>query len=327
MFECTKVNINEDPDWTRFLKTNYNLFFDPKFLVYNDLFSKRIKWHHLKFREEKTKKIAALLTGCERTDVNGKTFISCNGASFGGFTWSDKLDLIDYNEIIRTFRKYIKAQGFNRIILRNQPFIYQKNPDEEYEYALLHEGFSITKNSITNIVDLTNFEFEKLSNPKKRSIKKSDTNIEVKILDKELDEENFKEYYSVLLENRQLKNVTPTHSIKELIYLKNNLPDKIFLFYAEIEGVIAGICILFKVKEDVILNFYMATHEEYKRARVSDLILFKSIEWAKKNGYRVYDVGTSNIGYKFLEGLFSFKKKFMASGFLRKTYELYISGK
>jgi lipid II:glycine glycyltransferase (peptidoglycan interpeptide bridge formation enzyme) len=71
----------------------------------------------------------------------------------------------------------------------------------------------------------------------------------------------------------------------------------------------------------------MATREEFKRARVSDLILFKSIEWAKKNGYRIYDVGTSNIGYKFLEGLFSFKKKFMASGFLRKTYELYISGK
>lgn len=327
MFECIRVNINEDKDWERFIKANYNLFFDPKFLSYNDVFKKKIKWHHLKFREEKTNKVVALLTGCERKDVNGLTFISCNGASFGGFAWNDKLDLIDYNEIIRTFRKYIKSQGFNRIILRNQPFIYQHTPNEEYEYALLHEGFSITKNSITNIVDLTHFEFEKLSNPKKRSIKKSDTNIEVRILEKELDEENFKEFYGVLHENRQLKNVTPTHSLKEMIYLKNNLPDRIFLFYAEIEGVIAGVCILFKIKEDVILNFYMATKEEYKRARVSDLILFKSIEWAKKNGYRIYDVGTSNIGYKFLEGLFSFKKKFMASGFLRKTYELYISGK
>lgn len=145
MFECTKVNINEDPDWTRFLKTNYNLFFDPKFLVYNDLFSKRIKWHHLKFREEKTKKIAALLTGCERTDVNGKTFISCNGASFGGFTWSDKLDLIDYNEIIRTFRKYIKAQGFNRIILRNQPFIYQKIPTKNMNTLCSMKDFLLLK--------------------------------------------------------------------------------------------------------------------------------------------------------------------------------------
>ena len=66
----------------------------------------------------------------------------------------------------------------------------------------------------------------------------------------------------------------------------------------------------------------MATLEEYKRARVSDLVFFKSIEWAKKKGYRIYDVGTSNIGHTFLEGLFSFKKKFMASGFLRKSYEL-----
>ena len=232
MFYCEKINIKEDPDWKKFLKSNYNLFFDPEFLTYNDVFGKRIKWHHLKFIDSKTKQPAALLTGCERTDVNGKTFISSNGASFGGFIWNEKFDLIDYNEIIRSFRKYVKTQGFTRIILRNQPFIYQKHPNEEYEYALLHEGFSITKNSITNIVDLTNFEFEKLSNPKKRSIKKSDTNIEVKILDEELNEKNFKEYYSVLLENRQLKNVTPTHNIKELIYLKNTLPDKIILFYA-----------------------------------------------------------------------------------------------
>src|SRR5690606_30700017 len=327
MFERIKVNINEDKEWVAFMKTNYNLFADPKFLAYNDDYKTKIKWHHLKFRDDKTKKIVAILTGCERTDVNGKAFISCNGASFGGFIWNDKLDLIDYNEIIHTFRKHVKKDGFSRIILRNQPFIYQHTPNEEYEYALLHEGFSITKNSITNIVDLNNFEFERLSNPKKRSIKKSDSDIIVNLLDDELTEDNFAEFYDVLLENRQLKNVTPTHSIHELIYLKNNLPDKLILFYAKIDNEIAGICILFKVRDDVILNFYMATKEEYKRARVSDLILFKSIEWAKENGFRIYDVGTSNIGYKFLEGLFAFKKKFMASGFLRKTYELYISNK
>src|SRR5690606_36543308 len=96
MFECIKVNINEDKEWVAFMKTNYNLFADPKFLAYNDVFKKKIKWHHLKFRDDKTKKIVAILTGCERTDVNGKAFISCNGASFGGFIWNDKLDLIDY---------------------------------------------------------------------------------------------------------------------------------------------------------------------------------------------------------------------------------------
>ncbi len=49
---------------------------------------------------------------------------------------------------------------------------------------------------------------------------------------------------------------------------------------------------------------------------------YKSIEWSKDNGYKYYDIGTSDTDGKLIEGLFAFKKKFLAHGFLRKTYEL-----
>jgi lipid II:glycine glycyltransferase (peptidoglycan interpeptide bridge formation enzyme) len=176
--------------------------------------------------------------------------------------------------------------------------------------------------SITNIIDLHDFEFEKLKNPKKRTIKKSETTIGIKILEDHLNEKLFKEYYEVLQRDRELKNVKPTHTLEELIYLKKKLKDKIILFSALIDNNIAGICILFLIKKDVILNFYLAAGEEYKKDRVSDFILFKSIEWAKMNNFRIYDIGTSNVGNNFIEGLFDFKKKFMADGFLRKSFSL-----
>ena len=178
---------------------------------------------------------------------------------------------------IRALKKYLEENNFEKCIIRTPPFPYQNNANEEYEYALIHEGFDISKHSITNIIDLHDFEFEKLKNPKKRAIKKSETTIGINILEGHLNKELFEEYYNVLLKDRELKNVKPTHSLEQLIYLKNNLQDKIVLFSALIDNNIAGICILFLIKKDVILNFYLAAGEEYKKDRVSDFILFKSI--------------------------------------------------
>ena len=320
--EIYKTDISKDKDWIEFLDKEYNMFFDNKFISYNDVFKKNINWHHLKFLEPERKKVIALLNGCEKNENGWKIYVSCSGVSFGGFLWGEKLKITDYIKIIKAFKNYLRENNFEKCIVRTPPFPYQNDANEEYEYALIHEGFDISKHSITNIIDLHDFEFEKLKNPKKRAIKKSETTIGINILEGHLNKELFEEYYNVLLKDRELKNVKPTHSLEQLIYLKNNLQDKIVLFSALIDNNIAGICILFLIKKDVILNFYLAAGEEYKKDSVSDFILFKSIEWAKMNNFRLYDIGTSNVGNNFIEGLFDFKKKFMADGFLRKSFSL-----
>lgn len=315
-----KTDISKDRDWNDFLRNEYNMFYDYKFLSYNDAFGKNIKWHHLKFISREKHKTVAVLNGCEDTDKGIRSFISCKGVSFGGFIWNEKMKLPDYIKAINFLKKYLKENDFNRCVIINPPSIYHKNSYEEYEYALIYEGFKTTNISITNIIDLNSFEFEKLANPKKRSIKKSETHIRVEFMSGEIDREYFNKYYDVLLKNRKLKNVKPTHTIDELLYLKNSLSDKIQLFSAYIDKTLAGICVLFLIRDDIVLNFYLASDEIFKKERVPDFILYRSIEWAKKYGFRLYDIGTSNIGNQLLEGLFDFKKKFMANGYLRKTF-------
>ncbi len=316
--DINRVDISANKEWNDFLKENYNMFYDYKFISYNDVFEKGIIWHNISVKDKN--KTVAIINGCERIREEGKTFISCDGVSFGGFLWSEKMRISDYLQTIKYFRQYLKNNGFKHCILRNAPFIYDANVYEEYEYSLILEGFSVSKYSITNIIDLKNFEFEKLTNPKKRSIQKSENIIDVEIIEEGISEKGLKEYYNILLKNRELKNVKPTHTLKELVYLKNNLNDKIKFFSASINGELAGICILFIIKNDVVLNFYLAADEEHKKFRVSDYLLYKTIDWAKELGYRIYDIGTSNVGNTLLTGLFDFKKKFMANGFLRKTY-------
>lgn len=323
MIEVIRVaEIDNDLEWKEFLRNQYNLFFDFTFNSYNDVFEKKIVWHHLKFRDTETKKIPAIMIGCEKMIDGKRTYVSCDGVSFGGFLWKKKTNLINFMDIVQGFRDYLRKNGFSKCILKNPPFLYNKNPNEETDYALIKNGFRETSVSISNIIDLKDFEFRKISEPKKRSIRKSLKKIEVEIIEKITDEEKFEEFYNILLKNRQKKNVKPTHSLDELIYLKRNLKNNIVMFSANVEDKIAAICILFSINKDMILNFYLADDDNFKMDRVSEFLLYKSIEWAKEHNYIYYDTGTSDSNNELIEGLFAFKKNFLANGFLRKTYEL-----
>jgi len=318
--EIKRVEISSSLEWRNFLKNSYHLFYDDNFLEYNKIFNKISAWHHLIILSEN--RTICIINGNERYDDGLKTYVSCDGVSFGGFLWNDKCKIDDYLEAIQLFKAYLKENDFKKCIIRNSPSLYQDKFDEEYEYSLLQEGFTNERYSITNIITLNNFNFDKLSNPKKRSINKSSKNIDIEIINNKVSEESLKDFYNLLLKNRERKDAKPTHTLNELVYLKNTLPDKIILFQATMNRIIAGICVLFVIKEDVILNFYLAADEEHKKDRVSDYLLYKSIEWSKANNFRIYDIGTSNLGRQFLQGLFEFKKKFMADGFLRKTYTI-----
>jgi len=325
MINVIRTEIEHDLEWKEFLRNQYNLFFDFRFNSYNNNFNKKIKWHNLKFRDPESKKILAIMIGCENISDNKLTYVSSDGVSFGGFLWKKKINLINFIEIAENFIEYLKEHNFKKCILKNPPFLYNKNPNEETEYALIQNGFRVSSVSISNIIDLEDFEFRKISEPKKRSIRKTLKRIELEIVTKELNHENFFEYYDILLRNRELKNVKPTHSLEELLYLRKNLKNDIILFSACLEGKVVAICILFSINKEMILNFYLADDENYKMERVSEFILYKSIEWAKENNYKYYDTGTSEANGKLIDGLFAFKKNFLANGFLRKSFELDIN--
>lgn len=326
MIETIKTdNIETNIEWKEFLRNQYNLFFDYKFISYNDVFKKNIKWHHLKFNDSDTNKVLAVMIGCEKVIENKLVYISSDGVSFGGFLWKKKTDLINYLDVISSFKNYLSENKFSYCIIRNPPFLYNKMINEETEYAFLKSGFENTNISISNIICLEEFEYKKISETKKRAIKKSSKDITVKIMNDNPDKNSFSGFYNLLLENRELKNVSPTHSFDELFYLKNHLGDDIILFSAFIKETLVAICVLFCINKDMILNFYLAGDDKFKTDGVSEYILFKSIEWSKENGYKYYDIGTSDTNGKLIAGLFAFKKKFLANGFLRKTFELKIN--
>ncbi|KXK05822.1 MAG: hypothetical protein OZ913_04450 [Ignavibacteriaceae bacterium] len=312
--------LNEDLDWAEFLRNQYNLFFDPKFLSYNDKFGKGICWHHLKFRDTRNNKLLALMTGCELNENGLKRFISCNGVSFGSFWWKRRSYVVDYIKAIPEFLNYMRENSFDKITLRSYPFLYDAMPCEENEYALLYKGFRILKVSITNIINLSEFEFRNIAE-KKRAINRGAKKFEFFEYSSKDESTLFNDLFEILLKDRGAKNVKPTHTLDEIRYLKESVNDRIRIFYSTCEGLPVSVCYLFEITPDVILNFYLAIDTNENIDGASDFTLYKTIEWAKGNGFKYYDIGTSDIKGNLLEGLFSFKRRFLGFGYLRKVFE------
>lgn len=318
--EVVHSDIDTDIEWKEFVRNQYNLFYDDKFLKYHDVFKKKINWHHLKIKIKDTNRVYALITGC--IDKDNNTYISCKGVSFGGFLWKNKINVVEYLQIVSAFLQYLKSENISHCNITVPPFIYMTSRNEENDYALYKSGFSVNNVSITNIIDLDDFNHNKISyTVYKQVVKQQSDEISYEIIEN-VEENGLVDYYNLLKKDRELKGAVPTHTREELIYLKTSLPDNLKIFQAKINNELAGICVLFVINKNIILNFYLAAAEKFKDTTVMKNLLLYTIEWSAESNYKFYDIGTSDVNGKLLEGLFKFKKRFSAHGFLRKNFEI-----
>ena len=138
--------------------------------------------------------------------------------------------------------------------------------------------------------------------------------------------------YKVNIKNKILKknlsirhNVPPTHSLSELLYLKELFPDRIILFGAYLKNeMIAGV-INFVVNDRIVLAFYISHKKQYQELRPINLLFYKIFDWAICNKFKVFDFGIFTVHEKPNMGLARFKENFGASGVFRDTVELTVS--
>lgn len=318
--EVVKVDVSTDIEWKEFVRNQYNIFYDDKFLSYHGAFDKKINWHHLKIKIKGTNRVYAIITGAE--DSDGSVFVSCTGVSFGGFLWKHKINLVEYFQLIKVFKEYLRTNGFKICRLTVPPFMYLTSRNEENDYALLKSGFVLKNVSITNVVDLDDFSHNKISyTVYKQVVKQQSEDFSYEMVE-DVEKDKLHNLYDLLKRDRELKGAVPTHTREELLYLKKNMPDNIKIFQTSLNGELAGICVLFVINKNIILNFYLAAAEKYKDSTVMKNLLLHTIEWSAENEFLYYDIGTSDVNGKLLEGLFKFKKRFSAHGFLRKNFEL-----
>ena len=316
--EIHKYSEKDHHLWEAFVENanNGTIFHTLEFLSYHP--PHRFKNHHLIIKEQNN--ILALLPAVEEQ----RTLISHKGASYGGFVLRQDLGIHQIYLIVEHTLEHLKGLGFKSIVLTQPPLIYYSNPNQYIDFALIKNGFHYRKREITAVIPLDASEpLLTFHADARRSTKKAmREGVVVMISD------DYKSYYDILKNNLGMRhNVSPTHTLDELLVLKNLLPDKIMLFAAYLKEKMLGGMVMFVANPNVILAFYISHDEKYQSYRPVNLLFYEVIKWGRNQGFKYLDLGTFTLNMNPNWGLGRFKENFNARGFLRDTYELDIQWK
>jgi hypothetical protein len=313
--DIQKFTERDHKHWEDFVTqaNNGTIFHSLKFLGYHP--PERFTDHHLLIKDRGN--IVALFPAVEEN----KTIISHRGASYGGFLFKDGLGIHATHLMVEHAIQYFKTKGYEKIILTQPPLIYYRNPNQYIDFALLKNGFTYVKREVTAVIPLDAAEpLATFHGDARRSTKKAmREGVRVRISG------DYGRFYEILRHNLGMRhNVTPTHSLDELLKLQKMLPDKILLFGAYMKDNMLGGVVLFAANTRVILAFYISHDDTYQKYRPVNLLLYEVIKWGRTQGFKYLDLGTFTLDMAPNWGLGRFKENFSARGFLRDTYQLIV---
>ncbi|MBU0529966.1 GNAT family N-acetyltransferase [bacterium] len=319
MLEIKKYITEQLDLWEKIVKNanNGTLFHTRKFLSYHPP-GRFIDHSLIIYKKDKP---YILFPAAER-EINGKRFlVSHPGTSYGSFVVPAELPFADSYKIVESLIKYAKSHKFNGIRLTPPPTIYNRRLSNYIDFALLQHGFTYHKREISSILFLENKveqNLEKFKASHQRAVRKAiKEGVEIR------ESDQLEEFYQILKNNLKIRhNVTPTHTLDELLKLKELFPNEIKLFGAFLNNKMVAGVVNFTCTKDVVLAFYISHDEKYQETRALNLLFYSIFDWAIKNELKVFDFGIFTVNEDPNFGLARFKENFGASGMFRDTFEI-----
>ncbi len=311
---------NNSSAWDNFVSSanNGTLFHTRRFLNYHH--EGRFNDHSLEFY--KKGKLVGVFPAALIETGNKRQLVSHPGASVGSFVVPEDLAFADALEMVEQLVDYSKRENLDGIKLTQTPTIYSKRLSHYIDFALQKNGFLYSKREISSILFLEKSIDENLSKFKSTHRTAARKAEKSGVVVKETDD--FASFYEILKKNLSIRHdVKPTHSLDELLHLKELFPDKINLFGAYIEGEMVAGVINFIATENVVLAFYISHNEDFQEVRPINLLFYKIFEWAIQKKYNVFDFGIFTVNEEPNMGLARFKENFGASGQFRDTMEIH----
>ena len=303
--------------WEAFVDDSNNgtIFHKLQFLDYHT--PDKFNFHHLIFMQNDN--IVGVLPG--GLTNGGEIFWSPVGASYGSIVTKD-LHFHTCLDIVDSFMDYCKKMNFKDAYLIPPPLIYSHNYSQNLEYAMLYRKFDFELHYISHSIHLnhTNFldYFDKTARKNIRKIlRKGD--LEIK------ESQDYESFNKILIENKAKHNVKPTHTLEDMIKLKELLPDDIRLLLVYYKNKPIAGSLLFFCNKKVVLCFYNMLLYEYENLKPVYLIMYETVRKAYEEGYQWVDIGVSQDTSAEDPmtpslNLIEFKERFDSRGILRSTY-------
>jgi hypothetical protein len=306
-------------EWDAFVEASNNgtMFHLQRFMDYHP--SGKWQWHHLMFRE------GDRLVGVLPAGINKDGALwSPTGASYGSIVVADE-SFDRCLRIVDAFIAYATHAGFRDAYLIPPPLIYTLNYSQHVEYAMLYRKADFELHYISHAIALKHGKqfLDHFDPTARKSIRKilRDGTITIR------ESDDYATFHKILVENKARRDAKPTHTLKDLLRLRELMPEKLRLnMVYHGDEPIAG-SLLFLANRKVVLCFYNMLRYEYEHLRPVYLIMYETCRWAVEHGYEWVDIGVSqdtkaDDPMTPSLGLITFKERFDARGILRSTYHL-----
>jgi len=305
--------------WDKFVKESVNgtMFHTRKFGSYHP--EGRFQDNSYMFMQKD--EIFALFPAVRGHWYDKETLQSHRGASYGGFVFREGLPIADAHVLVEMLIRQAKKESLEKIIITLPPIIYNHRLSNYIDFALIRNGFKYVKREVSSIVCIENNiddNVRKFKQTNRTAFRRAmRLGVEVR------KSEEYDIFYQILKKNLKIRHgVQPTHTLEELIRLKDMYPDEIHLFgaYVGLE-MVAGV-VMFDCNQDVSLAFYISHNEERQQYRGVNLLFYHIINNCIERGFKYLDFGIFTVDMEPNFGLGRFKEGFGSSGILRDTLYL-----
>jgi hypothetical protein len=304
--------------WDNFVYNSRNgtLLHTQKFLSYHGKKSDEVD-HSLLFKYNN--ETVAVFPAVYRfpKDCSADTLFSHQGSSFGGVVLGYNIGLEATDNIVQNIVDYAIENDFKVVAMRLPPRIYHKLPSDELDHSLLRNSFYVSAFDLSCVITLDHQIY--LNETNARSTRKSHG------LDLHIDWNSveWEKYWDILKVNLSSKyNTKPTHTLDEILRLKNMFPQKIKLITCKAENTILCGIVIFITSDEVFEVFYIAQNYDFQEYRSLNFLLHSVINWGIDNHFKYMNLGltTEDGGGTVNWGILKFKEGFGSHGVIRRTY-------
>lgn len=308
MFEIKRYTPDLTTEWNQFVATSKNgtFLFDRNYMDYHaDRFT---DFSLMIYRRGK---LYALLPG----NVDGDTFYSHQGLTYGGLLMNGKATAADVVEIFKLLAEKWRSMGLKKVVYKPVPWIYHEQPSEEDLYAIV-EVFDvrITRSLSTTISREQPNTWYRIRKSGAEKALQAGVVIE--------ETEDYQPFWKILSANLQERySLKPVHTLDEIMLLHERFPEQIRLFVAKEDCETIGGCVLYLTNQ-VVHSQYIAANPRGRELHALDGLFEQVISLSFCN-HRFFDFGisTENQGTYLNKQLIYQKEGFGGRGICYDWYK------
>jgi hypothetical protein len=257
-------------------------------------------------------KIVALIPANIENDI----VHSHKGLTYGGIVTSFAMTTTGFVTLFTEILDFLSRQGISKIIYKTVPAIYHKIPAEEDRYALFRANAKLTRRDILSVIH-ADHRVPEQKRRKRGASRAHKSGLEIQ------ESHNWIDFWTVLEGRLKTSHqVTPVHSLDEIVRLKDLFPNNIRLFVASLSDDILAGCVIFHT--GIVAHAqYIAASPEGQTKSALDLLFFRLInEEFRDTQYFDFGISNEENGRILNNGLVEFKEGFGARAIIHDHYEL-----